>query len=824
MNSDTFLELVQNAALLLALAVLYDLLPLQKNGRHPAAQILSGVLIGLIGMGVMLSPWHFSGGVIFDTRSILLSLSGFFFGLVPSVIAFLMTSALRLVQGGNGAPTGIGVLLTSAGLGLAWRYIFRAKQKTPRWYELYLFGVIVHIVMLLWMLTLPQQIASNVLQQVSLPVLLIYPVVTVLMGLLLTGQAQRNQAEEGLRLAETKYRNLVEQIPAATYIDAVDRTSSTLYFSPQIEAMTGYSPEEWVGDPELWVRLVHPADLENLLAENARTNMTGDPFRMEYRLVARDGQTVWVRDEAVLIRSADGHPQFWQGILLDITEGKRAEQSLQESEERFRSLFENATIGLYRTTPDGRILMANPTLVRMLGYSSFEELAKRNLEEEGFEPSYTRSQFRQRIDQEGDLRGIESAWRRQDGTVLFIRESSKAMRAANGSVLYYEGTVEDITERQRSEEALRELTARQETLLAAIPDIVMEVDQDKVYQWANATGLEFFGPDVIGRKAAYYFEGEQDTYKLVKPIFNGDGSTLYVESWQRRKDGEKRLLGWWCRTIKDPQGRVIGALSSARDITEIVQAQEEIRSLNADLEQRVERRTLELRTAQEKLVRQERLAVLGQLAGGVGHELRNPLGVINNSIYYLRLVQPEAGGKIKEHLGIIEQEVRKAVKIISDLLDYARVISVEREQVGIARLVNQTLEHFPIPASVEVVLEMPDDLPEVYADPGQVGQVLGNLITNACQAMKSGGKITISATRQEGMAAIAVEDTGVGITPENMKRLFEPLFTTKARGIGLGLAVSRKLAEANGGRIEVQSEAGQGSTFTLFLPVQEDQR
>jgi len=187
-----------------------------------------------------------------------------------------------------------------------------------------------------------------------------------------------------------------------------------------------------------------------------------------------------------------------------------------------------------------------------------------------------------------------------------------------------------------------------------------------------------------------------------------------------------------------------------------------------------------------------------------------------------------------------------------DGLDYVRNISAEREQISVATLVSHTLERFTIPPTVKVALELPADLPMVFADPRQVEQVLGNLVTNACQAMVSprtgsttgvakntatgeatqkssatgvstGGELVISAKTStvngQSSVAIAVKDTGTGITPENMRKLFEPLFTTKAKGIGLGLAVSKKLAEANGGRIEVESEVGKGCTFTLVLPV-----
>ena len=247
--------------------------------------------------------------------------------------------------------------------------------------------------------------------------------------------------------------------------------------------------------------------------------------------------------------------------------------------------------------------------------------------------------------------------------------------------------------------------------------------------------------------------------------------------------------------------------------------EQEVLKLNASLEERVAERTHELQEAQEKILRQEKLAILGQMAGSVGHELRNPLGVINSSIYYLRLVLPDANEKIKQHLDMIENQVHVSDKIIGDLLGFARVTSVKRETVVVSDLVKRVLERFPVPATITLALEIPDSLPRVVVDPLQMEQVLGNLVTNGCQAMPEGGKLTVSANHQEEMVAIAVRDSGSGITPENMQKLFEPLFTTKAGGIGLGLAVSKKLAEANGGRIEVESEAGKGSTFRLVLPV-----
>jgi len=252
---------------------------------------------------------------------------------------------------------------------------------------------------------------------------------------------------------------------------------------------------------------------------------------------------------------------------------------------------------------------------------------------------------------------------------------------------------------------------------------------------------------------------------------------------------------------------------------ELVDMQRELAGKNAELEKRVVERTRELRETQEQLIRHEKLAVLGQMAGSVGHELRNPLAVINNALYYLKMVGANGDEKVKEYLGIIQTETHTAEKIITDLLDFARIKSAEVEAVYASELVARVLERYPVPKVVRVRLEIPENLPMLCTDPRQMEQVLGNLVTNACQAMSAGGELTITANQEQEMIAIAVQDSGVGITPENMKKLFEPLFTTKAKGIGLGLVVSQKLTEANGGRIEVESEAGKGSTFTVYLPI-----
>jgi len=273
---------------------------------------------------------------------------------------------------------------------------------------------------------------------------------------------------------------------------------------------------------------------------------------------------------------------------------------------------------------------------------------------------------------------------------------------------------------------------------------------------------------------------------------------------------------------------VFSGLLLSAIITERRQAEENIRELNATLEQHVEERTQELRDAQKQLIHQEKLAMLGRVAGSMGHELRNPLGVISNAAYFLKMVQADAPEKIKEYLNTIEREAHISAKIVADLLDFTRIESTQRESVSIPDLIRQTLERLPAPDSVQVELDLPDNLPaselRAYADPQQVIQVLSNLVLNAYQAVSltKDGKLTIASDVQGETICIAVQDNGVGISPENAEKIFEPLFTTKTKGIGLGLAVCKKLIEANGGKIEVESDGvpGKGSIFTVWLPIQ----
>ncbi len=379
-------------------------------------------------------------------------------------------------------------------------------------------------------------------------------------------------------------------------------------------------------------------------------------------------------------------------------------------------------------------------------------------------------------------------------------------------VRFYKSQVETLEALRVSEERFHRMFENHEAVMLLIEPLSGEIVD------ANAAAEKFYGhpmetlrqmfihqinslpPDEIAQERLRALHEERNYFIFPHRLASGDLRTVEVHSSPITFQ-QKTLL-----------------FSIIHDITARRQAEQQLAQYSEHLEELVAARTHELHEAQAQLIRQERLAVLGQLAGSVGHELRNPLGVISNAIYFLKLIQPDANEKVKEYLNLIENEVRISDKIVGDLLDFTRIKSVEREPTPVAELFRLVLARYPAPDTVEVSVTVPPDLPPLFVDPRQIVQVLGNLVVNAYQAIPNHGQMSLSSAWQNDMICISVQDSGTGIPPEHLKKLFEPLFTTKTKGIGLGLAVSKKLVEANQGRIEVQSEPGKGSTFMIYIP------
>jgi len=261
-------------------------------------------------------------------------------------------------------------------------------------------------------------------------------------------------------------------------------------------------------------------------------------------------------------------------------------------------------------------------------------------------------------------------------------------------------------------------------------------------------------------------------------------------------------------------GQVAGLVENARLVAQLEE-------WNRELERRVEERTRALEEAQQRLLRSERLATVGQLGASIAHELRNPLGVINNSVYFLRLRLGEEDPKITKHLDIIEHEVRSANKIITDLMNFVRVKEVEKEVLDPNVLVERVLNKIEVPENIAIKAQLDPSLPAAPFDAVKMEQILINLLNNAIQAMPQGGEVVISTSKREGWICFSIRDTGEGMRPEDLPHIFEPLFTTKAKGIGLGLSIVKLLVDAHHGEIEVSSQVGQGTEFIVKIPYEE---
>ena len=259
-----------------------------------------------------------------------------------------------------------------------------------------------------------------------------------------------------------------------------------------------------------------------------------------------------------------------------------------------------------------------------------------------------------------------------------------------------------------------------------------------------------------------------------------------------------------------------------------------VEGANQRLEDRVRQRTLELESANEQLldaqdrvVRSERLAAIGQLAGGVAHDLRNPLGAIKNAVYYLRkkLDSSElarANPRIEQFLDIMDDEIEHSDQIMKDLLSFARVNALSLEPTSLEYVIEYSLSGMEINDGISIVKRYEPELPQVQADQVQLQRVFTNLAGNAQDAMPDGGELVISVKRVGGFVEVALRDTGIGIGDGDLKRVLDPLFTTKAKGTGLGLAICEEIVSNHGGTIDVTSKLGEGATFSLRLPVISD--
>jgi PAS domain S-box-containing protein len=521
---------------------------------------------------------------------------------------------------------------------------------------------------------------------------------------------------------------------------------------------------------------------------------------------------------------------FTSQLRKALAEARTYAAELRDSEHRYRTLFDNVPAGLYRTTPDGRIVDANPALAQMLAYKDIPALCEVNAAGL-YVARRDRTSWKRQMQRHGVVRDFETRFRRQDGEVIWINDTARAVRDQTGNVLYFEGSMEDITQRKEAEaelkryqEHLEELVEqrtaelqkseeRYRTLFNGVPVGLYRSTPDGTVVDANEAVITMLGlsnlESVPNTETVYVDPHTRDRWKA---LMDQHGVVRDFECRMRRRDGTIVWAKDSARAVVDSQGHALYYEGSLEDISARKLAEEELQKAKEAAEAANQAKS--------------------QFLANMSHELRTPL---NGIIGFTRLVRRRAADllpqKDLDNLGKVLVSADQLLGLINDVLDLSKIeagrTEVKVEAFDLTPLLDScrlTVQPLIKSEKVQLVSEVPSDLPQLHTDRGKLRQVVLNLLGNAVKFTER-GLITIRACCEDDVLTLSVSDTGIGIAANDLQRIFEAFqqvdasTTRRHGGTGLGLTISRQLAQAMGGDITVESEVGKGSTFTLTLPV-----
>ncbi|MCF8130722.1 MAG: PAS domain S-box protein [Deltaproteobacteria bacterium] len=818
-----FSDLINNVALLLALSILYSFLTRIWKHGETLGRILTGLLFGLVAVAGMINPFNYAPGVIFDARSMVVSMAGLFGGPLAAAISTLIAGIYRLCLGGTGALTGFGVIFTSAALGVGYYYL---RQRRPEFIGpiyLFIFGIIVHLFMLLLMLTLPWPLAFHVLDKISLPVMLIFPLGTFFLGSLLEDQEKRNYTQDQLAESENKYRRIVETANEGIWV--IDAQFKTTFVNRVMADMLGYSEVEMNG------RVITDFMVEDELADQnlrmaKRQKGESEAYERTYR--KKDGTFVWAIVSATPLINEKGVFIGSFAMLTDISKIKKGEEALRESEQKYRMFVETANEGIWAMDTEHRTTFVNQRMTEMLGYTAEEMLGKpvesfmfvEDLQDHGKEMEQRKK---------GRGSSYERRFRHKDGQEVWTQVSATPILDSAGHFAGSHALLTDITDRKRTEESLKFEKERAQQYLDVAGVMLIAIDTDRKVTLINPKGCEILGypkEEIIGKDWFNHFlfsENVNEVKGVFDQILSGNIELVrYYENPVKTRVGDHRLVAWHNSLLKDSQENIIGLFSSGEDITE---------------QKRVEAEHERLRS---QLAQSQKMEAIGTLAGGIAHDFNNILGIILGNAELAMDDVPDSN-PARNNLDEVRKACLRGKDVVSQILAFSRKSEFEQKPFNIASVVTESLKllRASIPTSVDIRPNISNDIEDILGDPTQIHQIMINLCTNAAHAMEDAGgtlEVVLENTELHEEKAygytelkpgpyvqLRVSDTGFGMSPEVMERIFDPYFTTKdvGKGTGLGLSVVHGIVNSHKGGISVESEAGKGTTFNLLFPAVE---
>ncbi|MBE9554532.1 MAG: PAS domain-containing protein, partial [Proteobacteria bacterium] len=661
-----------------------------------------------------------------------------------------------------------------------------------------------------------------------------------------TGQIGTIQDITEQHLAETRLAEAVRRLETAQRIARVanwewDPDSDRLDWPPQMREVLGLPPSEDPVDNDAFVAMLLPDDRELLLERMRRAVEAGESFSMEYRFLTPDGEIRTIMEYGEPFTPDGSDKVRLRGTIQDMSELRRREAELRETEQRFSLAFQlNPGMTAISEIETGIHVDVNDKWVETIGYSREEAVGRTASELGVWANPEDRARAVSLLEKNGRFRDFEVQFGTRQGELRDFLISAEPFPIGDRPHMLIVGY--EITERKKTALALQETKERLEEAqhLGQMGSWIWDPEED--IEWWSDEHYRIFGlePGSVFLDGfgflKYVHPDDRDRAEKIEREAADNLTPFSIEYRIVWPDGTERTIaeqGEWIEddTVGKPQWRGV-----VQDITERKRIEQELAQLNAELEERVEERTAELHTAQEELVKRERLATLGQLTATVSHELRNPLGAIRTSLYVVEKKTTQADDRMAEAIARINRSITRCDNIIDELLDFARIRDLRFQQLPVDEWLVALLEEQPAPESVSVRKNFNTGDARVPADPDRLRRAVINIYENACQAMKtngtggdsgaaspSGHSLSISTRQSDSRIEIIVEDTGPGIAVESLDRIFEPLFSTKNFGAGLGLSIVRQIMEQHGGGVEAGNRKGRGARFVLWLPLEPDQ-